>query len=101
MTSTDLGVDILRLCSHHHNPRPEELYGSFPTVDTTRIGETVHELAVSGLLLANVSRSDLIDGPVIIINTISRTSLVGEAWLAQIGGGDSPQVVGSPSPTIH
>ena len=93
MTSTDLGADILRLCSHRHNLPLEELYGSFPTVDRTHLGEMVHELAMGGLLVANVSRSALIDGPSIIVNAISRTSLVGEAWLRQLG--DEPPV------TVH
>lgn len=94
MTSTDLAVAVLRACSYQHNMSPEDLYGMFPTVDRTNLGELVYELAATGLLLADVNRSGLIDGPVVVLNSITRTSLVGEAWLAQIGADDTP-------PTLH
>lgn len=101
MTSTDLAAAILRACSDRRNLSSEDLYGLFPTVDRCSLEELIHELAESGLLLASVNRSELLDGPVIVVNSISRTSLVGEAWLTQIGGGDSPQVTGCPSPSLH
>ena len=93
MTSTDLAAAILRTCADHHNLSSEDLYRLFPNVDRTNLGELVHELAGSGLLLADVSRSDLIEGTSIIVNSISRTSLVGEAWLTQIGADDPPPIL--------
>lgn len=93
MSSTDLAAAILRLYSDRPNLPVTDLYQTFPTVDRTHLGSMVHELAETGLLLADVWRNETIDGPATLINSISRTSLVGEAWLSQLAD--------EPLPTVH